>query len=464
MHKILNIARKDIYTTFTDRSLLLLMFVTPLALASIIAFAFSDLGGGSSPIANIPVALVNLDAGDGEAGFNGGAIFVAGLVPSAENDGSQSNALGTCTLTQATASTDDADDSAQFSLTDLTDTTLLSTREEALLGVDNGVYAAAIIIPENFTRAVSYSRENGFSGEQVAVEVYGNAGSPISASVIRSVAERFTNQIVNGNIAIGATIETMTARAVDDPEFGQAFLTANSEGTFNPDFSCAFDFDLNTVGIETRTLAGEETEDVNFLVVLGSAQAVFFALFTASGAAGSIIEERREGTLQRLFVSPTSRIEILLGKLIGTVATVLLQLIFLFIGFTFINTLLEGEFSMIWGDNALAIAGLIIVTALATSGVGMITAAVAKTAEQASIIGSVVGMFMGVTGGAFFELDVIPGIEPITRLSIVFWGSDGFTKLADGDSDIVVNLLILIVLGLGLFMVSLMLFNRRQDI
>ena len=457
MDKIWIIARKDIISTFTDRNLLLIMLVTPLALATIIALAFSDIGGGSSPLRDIPVALVNLDAGDPDSGFNGGAIFVNGLIPDAD-DGDFS--LGECALI---SESDETGESAQFSLEDLTETTLFASREEAIAGVDNGEYAAAIIVPENFTQLVRYTQD-GFAENQAVVEVYGNSGSPISASVIRSVAESFTNQIVMGQVTIGATIDTMVARAMSDLAFGAEFGAMNSDGTFAPDFNCAFDSRLNNVGITSQTVAGEEQESVNFLVLFGSAQAAFFALFTASGSASSIMEERRNGTLQRLLVSPTSRMQILLGKLIGTFATVLLQLVFLFVGFTLLNTLLEGEFALIWGDNIPAILALVIVLALAASGVGMTAAAVAKTAEQANVIGGVIGMFMGVTGGAFFQLDTIPAIEPITRLSVVFWGSDGFTKLSEGSTDILVNLAFLTVIGIGLFMISLILFNRRQDI
>ena len=91
--------------------------------------------------------------------------------------------------------------------------------------------------------------------------------------MIRSIAESFTNQIVTGQIAIGATIDTLVTRAMSDPAFGQEFGTMNAEGTFNPDFSCAFDSRLNTVGIITQTVEGEEQEGVNFLVLFGSAQA-----------------------------------------------------------------------------------------------------------------------------------------------------------------------------------------------
>ena len=63
--KIWAIAWKELYTTLRDRNLLLVMFATPLMLSTIIGMAFGGLGSdsGSTPITDIPIALVNLDSG-----------------------------------------------------------------------------------------------------------------------------------------------------------------------------------------------------------------------------------------------------------------------------------------------------------------------------------------------------------------------------------------------------------------
>ncbi|MBV7331921.1 hypothetical protein KFU94_27565 [Chloroflexi bacterium TSY] len=65
MNKILAITWKELYTTFRNRNLLLLMFATPIVLSTIMGLAFGGLGGdsNSSAFADIPVAIVNLDEG-----------------------------------------------------------------------------------------------------------------------------------------------------------------------------------------------------------------------------------------------------------------------------------------------------------------------------------------------------------------------------------------------------------------
>ncbi|MBZ0295394.1 MAG: ABC transporter permease, partial [Anaerolineae bacterium] len=157
------------------------------------------------------------------------------------------------------------------------------------------------------------------------------------------------------------------------------------------------------------------------------------------------------------------RAVILGGKALGVLVMVLLQLLFLFVALSVISGLLYGIFA-IWGTNLPAIALMLVFTALAAAGVGILIAAIAKTTEQASIVGSILAMFMGVLGGAFFPIDAIPVLQPFTRLSVVRWGSEGFNKLSQGNSDILVNLVFLALIGTALFLSGFVIFNRRQDI
>ncbi|HRF99204.1 MAG TPA: ABC transporter permease, partial [Aggregatilineales bacterium] len=93
---------------------------------------------------------------------------------------------------------------------------------------------------------------------------------------------------------------------------------------------CAFNSNISNLNVNLQSITGEAPPQFNALVSIGASLAGFFALFTGSGAATAILEERRNGTLQRMFASPTQRITILLGLLIGTFVLVLLQLVFLF--------------------------------------------------------------------------------------------------------------------------------------
>ncbi len=455
MQKLWTIARKDIIETFTNRNLLLIMLVTPLAISTIIALAFGNFTGGGAPIENIPVALVNLDEGDTN-GFNAGNIFVSAFAPDAASSTDSPNISGECAAVSVSNGA-----SNSISLGDLTAATLLDDPAAAKAGVDAGTYASAIIIPADYSAAMAYTQDNP-SINPVPVEVYADSALTVSPQIIRSIAQSIANQILTGQITVAATINTLVTRAQEQVGFGLLFLAASGSGDFQPDFTCAFTPGFNTIQVEQQSLGGDDT-GFNPLVLIGSAQAVFFALFTANGGAASVIEERKNGTLQRMVVSPTPRIVILGGKALGVLAIVLLQLVFLFVALSLISGLLYGTFA-IWGTNWLLIILLVLMTALAASGVGILTAAVARTSEAANIIGSIVSIFMGVLGGAFFTVDAIPVLQPFTRLSIVRWGSEGFTRLAQGNNDIGLNLLFLGLIGAVLFGFGLFMFNRRQDI
>src|SRR5215468_9739934 len=87
--KVLNIAWRSLYVTYTDRNLILIMIATPLALATIIGLAFSGFisGGNDVPIHDIPVAIVNLDQTVNANGtqVNDGQILVNLLIPPADS-------------------------------------------------------------------------------------------------------------------------------------------------------------------------------------------------------------------------------------------------------------------------------------------------------------------------------------------------------------------------------------------
>ncbi len=439
MKKIWMIARKDLLRFFTDRNLLLFTVATPLVVVTIFGFAFGniDFSGSSEENESIPVAVVNLDEGDPETGANlGEMFFVSAFMPSDQNG-----------------------------LDDWIDAAFLTTREEAIEGVDNGDYDAAIIIPADFTRTASYDYENGFYGEQIAVEVYDNNASPYSWSTIPGIVQSLTANIVNGQVAIGSTMDAIINLAMTDPEFGQAM----ADGTFSPDFSRAHDPSLNAVSLVPRPFAEEAAEEedeangFNLLVTLGSAQGIMFSLFMATSVAGNILEERRNGTLQRMLMSSTPRFQVFFAKITSSYVTILLQLVFLVVAFLVVNSLVQGEFTMLWGDNILAIGVLLIVLALPVSGVGMIGAAFARNVEQVQAITGLPVLLMSFTGGAFgFKLGSSWIGELLTNISLVHWGSDGLIKLAAGNSDIGQNVLVLGVVGAVLFSISLLRFMRRQ--
>ncbi len=438
--KIWAITWKELYTTFTDRNLILIMIVTPLALATIIGMAFSGFINTSNdvPIRDISVAVVNLDQGVEANGttVNYGANFADVIAPRVPHSNDP--------------------------LDELLNATRILTADAARAGVDTGDYAAAVIIPADFSAKLTYSQTHNI--EPVSIEVYASSGAPISANVVRSIAESIANQIATGNIAVEATIEALIARAQSDPAFGLRFAGASASGSFQPDFAPAFTPGENPISIDQQTVTGQAAT-FNPLVLFGSAQAVFFMLFTAMGGANSLLEERRDGTLQRLIASPTPRMVILLGKLLGTFVTCIVQVTILVIALTLVGSVIAGEFQFIWGNNIFALALVIIAVSLAASGLATVVAALVRTPEQGNVIGSVVSMAQAIFGGAFFGTAALPAaMKPLTSLTIIWWGTDAFSKLAQNQIDIGQNLLVLALMGVILFVVGLVIFSRRLSV
>jgi ABC-2 type transport system permease protein len=443
MNKLLSIVWKELYTTFTDRNLILIMIVTPLALSTIIGSAFSGFisgGGNDVPVRDIPVALVNLDSGaelNGEP-FNSGQTFVDLLAPP------------------------DATETDDNALLQLTDATLLTDAAAARAGVDDGTYRVAIIIPEDFTRSMTYTQDNTDICVS-PVEVYTSPDSPVSASIIRSIVENITRQFVTGNVTVAATINALVAEAQTNLPFGIAFAAASANGEFAPDFAPAFDPASTPITIQQQTVSGQ-VQAFNPLVAFGAAQALFFMTFTAIQGANSMLEERRGGTLQRLLTSPTSRMTVLLGKLLGALVTCVVQVVLLFVFLNIVGILLSGQVSIIWGNNLLLVLVVIIAGSLAACGVGAIVTALARTPEQVNIVGGLIAILFGLFSGAFFSIQAIPGIAPLSRLTPNYWGVDAFTRLAQGNSDIATNLLVLAIIGVVTFFAGLFVFDRRMNV
>ncbi|MFN8377779.1 MAG: ABC transporter permease [Anaerolineae bacterium] len=440
--KIWAITRKDLYLTYTDRNLMLIMLVTPLALATIIGAAFSGLAGKGSdvPIHDIQVAVVNLDAGATVGGdtLNQGQIFETVLVPPADASADDLNANGLYLLTDAVAMND---------------------ASEARARADSGQLAAAILIPADFSQQLTYSLDREGLG-QTAVEVYVNAGAQVEGQIIRSIAESITTQIVNGSVTVAATLQALVDRARSDLGFGAQFIFATLSGSFQPDFSVAYEPGHSPVLITMQSVTGEPAS-FNPLVLFGSAQALFFMIFTAMGSVNSTLEERRNGTLQRMAVSPTPQFALLVGKMSGAFFNSVVQVAILFVAFTVVGSVLAGQFQMIWGSNLLLTAAVILASAFAATGLASVVSAIARTPEQGDIAGSLIAILFGIFSGAFFTIPPIPIMQTLSKLTLNYWGVSAFTKLSLGDTDIGLNLLVLVVFGTVFLTIGLLLFSRR---
>ncbi|MGH2677695.1 MAG: ABC transporter permease [Actinomycetota bacterium] len=172
--------------------------------------------------------------------------------------------------------------------------------------------------------------------------------------------------------------------------------------------------------------------------------AVGFAAFGIGYAGFTFFRDHGWGTWDRLRATPATSADLIIGKVVPTVAVTIVQLGLLF--------LLGGPlFDFHITGSVTAIAVLIVVLALSLSAFGMAVTAVSRTMNQLNAFATVGGFGMAMLGGAFVPVSAMPGwAQAVAPALPTYWAMKGFRSVVlegGGVSDIVVPVLMLIGFG-----------------
>jgi ABC-2 type transport system permease protein len=183
---------------------------------------------------------------------------------------------------------------------------------------------------------------------------------------------------------------------------------------------------------------------------------LFFMLFGAATPARTILDEHREGTLPRLFTTPTPRSVILGGKYLSVLLVVLSQIVVLLVA----GRLLLGAR---WGEVG-PVTLLTLCSALVATSLGLLTVSFAKTPAQAGAVGSAVFVFLGLISGNFTGTIGLDGAYAVVRrVSPLGWLMEGWNSSLFGGSWADIWLPAVVSLGFAtvFFAVATLFFSRR---
>lgn len=179
--------------------------------------------------------------------------------------------------------------------------------------------------------------------------------------------------------------------------------------------------------------------------------AVMFMFFIVSHVAGSVMSEKRAGTLRRLTMAPVSKAELLLGKIVPNFLAGLVQAAVLF-------TIGHFVFGMTTGND---LAGLVLISAAvaaAATGLGILVAALATTDEQVSGLATLLIVTLAALGGSMVPLFVMPDfMQAVARLTPHAWALLGYQKLLVGGGtllDVLPNVAVLAAFASTCFAVA----------
>ena len=414
MLKTLLIGIKDLKLMFRDRAALVFMLLAPLLLTIGMGFVTGRFSGGSSGLSDIPVVVVNLD----------------------------NEQLGDAL----------ADLFASEELADLLEPTSSDDPEAARQLIDEDQAAAAVIIPEGFTRSIIPAEGTSFGEgfvqpEPVKIEVYGNPSRPATAGVVKAIVDEFLSRVEEGRTAGITSIAQLMQSGLVDPQ--------NAEAEARSLFQDADPAESAAIRLKTNQ-EGAEAIEFDILAFMAPGMALLFLMYTVSYGGRSILSERSQGTLPRLLVSPTSTAQVLGGKVLGIFFTGVAQVGLLILASTVF-------FGVKWGDAA-GLVVLILAAVFGATGWGMFITALARSPAQVASLGSALMLIFGILGGSFIDPDQMPPlVRTISKITPNAWGLDGFTTLALGGTlpNLVEPVTALLIMGAVLFGVAVVLFSRN---
>lgn len=410
---MLSIAWKDLAILFKDRNAMIGAFLLPivfivvyLGVAGVAARSTSE---GASDSGRVPVTVVDNDGGKASAALRAALESRAGLALTVLPEADAMARLDAQQVTHVLVIP--AGFSADFSAGDRTTTLELRTNT-----LDRGSSEAILMAVEGVTRNMSLERQ------------------------------------------ISASLQRLAAMQAANPSFDPSTSAALAIPIAEKQFAAAQGRPLVTVEqVRPASLPASESVEISGVQLGVPGFAVLFIFLTAQITARSIHDEKKTGTFRRLLAAPIGRWRMLIGKLIPNFVVVLLQAIFLFAAGVWVLPLI-GLQPLHLGNDPLALALLVLATALCCTSLGILIAAVARTEAQIGGFAGLVLWVMAFVGGCFIPLFLLnESMATIGQLTPHYWAVTGFYDLltrGQGLSAILDSLAMLLAFSAAFFAVG----------
>lgn len=390
--------KKDLTLFFHDQRSVILTFLLPVILITLFAFAYGSIGA-----------------------YNGRSEPVKLLVSDLDKTRSSKEII------QKIDSLEDI----KIIISD-------STKSKEL--VIKGEYACALMIYEGFQDSLK-------TGSTMPVELFYDRSREMEIGILQqNIISTFMSS--TGEIIVKKSIEKYLQNQFPDID----------KSTGDNIIETAVTNDNKSLAIKWTSYVGVKNDTKLGLIQAVAGTAILMLLFSVAGVGTSILEEKENGTINRLLYSPLKSSSILFGKMLFAFFISILQLTAMFLfAWLFFNIDLT--------VNIPALLLMIIATAFAVSSFGIFLAALAKTRQQAQNLSTMIILIMSAIGGSMIPLFIMPSIlQKIALLSVNYWGIQGFYDIFWRNlplEAILPKILILMSIGIVMTTASIQIFKKR---
>jgi len=408
-----------------DRAALALSFVLPIAFFSIFAVIF---GGQHDTVQKVPVIVVDEDHSPASQqlvkGLQREGSLVVKISPAAKKG---------VTPSDYTAATAEA-------------------------AVKAGDAPVALIIPSGFgANPISFAFGGGQNAS--AIQLLSDSSDPIAPQVVTGLLQKVAMTSMPETMAdegfkysaqwLGGFTPAQTKRMNDS--LAQLHQRQAADAAAGGNTAAGSDKGFNgIIAVKTISVLGNHKNN-DMISFYAAAIGVMFLLFTASGAAGSLLDEVESGTLDRVLSSRVTMTALLGGKLAFNSLLAFSQLVLMFLWGWAVFKL--DFFSHIPGFIVMGVC-----TAFAVGAFGILLASICHTRAQLGALSTLVILIMSSIGGSMFPRYLMPeAVQKAGLLTINAWAIDGFTKVFWRDepiSHLWPQVSVLLAVGVVLFVIA----------
>jgi len=373
LRQILSTTWKDLKILFTDIGGMATLFLMPIMFIIVMSTALQGLFDSGTDTQPRRLPVVNLDRGGYAAEVIAALDGIAGIEVE----------------------------------TTWNDETLTRERAEAL--VADGERSVAVVFPADFSAQIE-ARSNGDDATATVELITDPAASVQFIAPIQGMVFGAAERVAETQVAQARVAESLAnAFAQLPPEMQPApgQIAIEMEGTSVVALKQVAPAEMNI-----EVFPDTYQQNVPGYTVFG----VFFIVGTM---ASSILQEKREGTFRRLLVAPLPKPVLLAGKILPYYLVNLIQVAIMF-------GVAHLLFGMAFGDPV-ALAAVSLALAAATTGLGIMVAALGKTDTQVGGITSLLTLTMSAVGGCLMPTSIMPGfLQTLSRFTPHAWAMQGF--------------------------------------
>ncbi|GGD70451.1 ABC transporter permease [Paenibacillus nasutitermitis] len=300
---------------------------------------------------------------------------------------------------------------------------------EILNGVKNGSADYGIVIPADFS-------EQALAGRDAYMNSYPGRGD---------MENRFAEALMNRFLSVIQTKQTI--EAVMGGSGGTTTSTSQSEASSSR---------VEEAIVLAELVGGSSSAfgEVSAIQYYAGSYLIMFLLYSGMPAALSLLDEKRRGTLGRLYSLPQRWSLIIAGRITSITIFAAIQSLTIIV-FSWL------VFGVEWGNRLGQLALVCLLASLSAVGLSLVIASIVKTEKATQSVFSIIVLLMTFLSGGMVP-DLGDTVLNVGKFTVNHWAVTTIRQMMDGGADILVWKGIGILAGITVLLLTIALLRMKK--